>query len=56
MTKPHRRDQTRKPRAMSVPNPTYAREMQELRRSNAAGAHKTPKSYSRRPKHFKGWE
>ena len=28
----------------------------ELRRSNAAGTHKTAKSYTRKTKHKKGWE
>lgn len=38
-------------------NVEYMRGMQELRRSNASGTHKTEKDYRRKPKHVnKGWE
>lgn len=46
----------KRPQAPKVGNRAYIDAMMGLRRSNAAGAHKTPKSYSRKPKHFKGWE
>lgn len=32
------------------------RGMQELRRSNASGTHKSKKAYVRKPKHGKNWE
>jgi hypothetical protein len=37
-------------------NVEYMRGMQELRRGNAAGSHKSKRDYRRKPKHFKGWE
>ena len=37
-------------------NTRYMEGMQELRRSNAAGAHRSATDYRRKPKHFKGWE
>lgn len=44
-----------KPKA--VGNEAYMRGIQELRRSNAAGTHKSLKDYRRKPKHAgKGWE
>jgi hypothetical protein len=46
----------RKPQTPKVRNEDYMRGMQELRRSNAAGSHKSVKDYRRKPKHFKGWE
>lgn len=49
-----RRPQTRKPAKSG--NTRYMEGMQELRRSNAAGIHRSPKDYRRKPKHFKGWE
>lgn len=48
-----RKPQTPKPR---TGNTEYMKGMQELRRSNAAGTHRSPKDYQRKPKHFKGWE
>lgn len=51
MAKSNRRPQTPK-----VGNRAMAMAMQELRRSNAAGIHKSEKDYRRKPKHFKGWE
>ena len=42
--------------APKVRNEQYMRDMQELRRSNAAGAHKNKAAYSRKQKHRKGWE
>ena len=51
----NRRAQTRKPAKSG--NTPYMEGMQELRRSNAAGPHKTEKDYRRKPKHVnKGWE
>lgn len=46
----------RRLQAQKVANTEYMRGMQELRRSNAAGTHKSVKDYRRKPKHFKGWE
>jgi hypothetical protein len=38
-------------------NEEYMKGMQELRRSNAAGSHKSAKDYRRKPKHVnKGWD
>lgn len=34
----------------------YVREIQELRRSGAAGPHRAATDYRRKPKHFKGWD
>lgn len=42
--------------APKVRNENYMRGMQELRRSNAAQPHKSKKAYTRKPKHFKGWD
>lgn len=42
-----------KPKA--VRNEPYMRAMQELRKSNAAGTHKSKKSYKRKGK-YGGWE
>lgn len=50
----NRRPQASKPAKSG--NTEYMRGMQELRRSNAAGTHKSSKDYRRKPKHFKGWE
>lgn len=50
----NRRPQASKPAKSG--NTEYMRGMQELRRSNAAGTHKSAKDYRRKPKHFKGWE
>lgn len=41
------KDRTRTPR-----NQRYAEGMQELRRSNAAGTHRSARDYERRPKHM----
>lgn len=47
----------KRPQAQKVRNEEYMRGMQELRRSNAAGTHKTAKDYRRKPKHAgRGWE
>lgn len=47
----------RRPQAAKVRNESYMRGMQELRRGNAAGSHRTAKDYRRKPKHAgKGWE
>lgn len=46
----------KRPQAPKVRNEAYMRGMQELRRSNAAGTHKNKKAYTRKPKHFKGWD
>ena len=51
----NRRPQTRK-HAKSGNTP-YMEGMQEIRRSNAAGPHKSANDYRRRPKHRgRGWE
>lgn len=47
---------TKRQQAPKGRNIEYAKAMQELRRSSAAGIHKSKKAYSRKPKHFKGWE
>lgn len=47
----------RRPQTPKVGNEGYMRGMQELRSSNAAGAHRTAKDYRRKPKHMgRGWE
>lgn len=50
----NRRAQTSKPAKSG--NTPYMEAMQGKRSSNAAGVHKSKKAYSRKPKHFKGWE
>lgn len=51
----NRRKQSSKPAKSG--NERYMEGMQELRRSNAAGSHRSAKDYRRRPKHRgKGWE
>jgi len=50
------KNKNRRAQAPKVRNEAYAKAMQELRRSNAAGSHKSVKDYRRKPKHFKGWE
>lgn len=45
-----------RPQAPKAPNESYMRGMQEIRRSNAAGTHRSASDYRRKPKHFKGWE
>lgn len=51
----NRRPQVHKPAKSG--NSKYMEGMQELRRSNAAGPHRSDKDYRRRPKHMgKGWE
>ncbi len=51
----NRRAQSSKPAKSG--NTEYMYGMQELRRSNAAGSHKTAKDYRRKPKHVgRGWE
>ena len=52
----NRRVQTPKPKGFGE-NKAYMEGMQELRRSNAAGTHKSVKDYRRKPKHAgRGWE
>lgn len=47
----------KRPQAQKSRNEAYMRGMQELRRSNAAGSHKSVKDYRRKPKHpGRGWE
>lgn len=47
----------RRPQAPKVGNTEYMRGMQELRRSNASGVHKSANDYRRKPKHVnKGWD
>lgn len=49
--------QNRRPQTPKVGNEGYMRGMQEIRRSNAAGTHKSIADYRRKPKHAKkGWE
>ena len=51
----NRRPQTSKPAKSG--NSRYVEGMQELRRSNAAGMHRSAADYRRKPKHAKkGWE
>lgn len=51
----NRRPQTSKPAKSG--NTRYMEGMQELRRSNAAGSHKSAKDYRRKPKHInRGWD
>lgn len=51
----NRRQQASKPAKSG--NTAYMQGMQELRRSNAAGTHRSAKDYRRKPKHAgKGWE
>jgi len=55
--KKNRKPQAKKPSSMGVGNTEYMRGMQELRRSSAAGSHKSAKDYRRKPKHRnKGWD
>lgn len=53
MSKHRKRPQASKPAKSG--NTKYMEGMQELRRSNAAGIHKSEKDYRRKPKHG-GWE
>lgn len=51
----NRRSQASKPAKSG--NQRYMEGMQELRRSNAAGTHRSAKDYRRKPKHTgRGWE
>lgn len=54
--KTNRRPQTRKPAKSG--NTPYMEGMQDLRRSNAAGPHRSASDYRRKPKHAKrnGWD
>lgn len=48
---------SKRPQAPKGRNLPYAKAMQELRRSNAAGRHRSATDYRRKPKHpGKGWE
>ncbi len=52
--KTNRRPQTSKPAKSG--NTPYMEGMQEIRRSNAAGPHRSAADFRRRPKHMKkGW-
>lgn len=52
--KTNRRPQTSKPAKSG--NTPYMEGMQELRRSNAAGPHRSANDYRRKPKHTgRGW-
>lgn len=47
----------KRPQAQKARNENYMRGMQELRRSNAAGTHRSAKDYRRKPKHVnRGWD
>lgn len=46
----------RKPQAQKGRNEGYMRGMQELRRSSAAGPHKSGKDYKRKDKYGRVWE
>lgn len=46
---------TKRPQTPKSRNREYAAGMQELRRSNAAGAHKTEKDYRRKGKYGNNW-
>lgn len=51
----NRRSQNSKPAKSG--NSKYMEGMQEIRRSNAAGAHKSAKDFRRKPKHVnRGWD
>lgn len=51
----NRRSQNSKP--AKGKNHEYMAGMQELRRSNAAGTHRSAKDYRRKPKHVnRGWD
>jgi hypothetical protein len=54
------KNKNRRAQASKAPksgNTAYMEGMQELRRSNAAGTHKSAKDYRRKPKHVsRGWE
>ena len=45
----------KRPQAQKARNEQLMRAMQEKRFGNAAGTHKSKKAYTRKPKHFKGW-
>lgn len=55
MSKSNRR-RGQRPKGKGLSDERYVREIQELRRSGAAGPHRTATDYRRKPKHFKGWE
>lgn len=50
------KNKNRRPQTPKVGNTAYMRGMQELRRSNASGPHKSKKAYVRKDKYGKGWE
>lgn len=51
------KSKNRRPQTPKNTDSKYVREIQELRRSNAAGIHRTPKNYTRKVKHKnKGWD
>jgi hypothetical protein len=54
MSKRTKRPQSPKPAKSG--NVKYVEAMQGKRFSNAAGPHRLATSYTRKPKHFKGWE
>lgn len=46
---------TKRPQAQKTKIDAIGRAEVDRARSNAAGPHKNPKAYNRKPKHFKGW-
>jgi len=51
------KSKNRRPQTPKGRNIEYAKGMQELRRSSAAGIHRSERDYRRKPKHpGKGWE
>jgi hypothetical protein len=51
------KNKNRRPQTPKARNIEYMKGMQELRKSNAAGPHKTATDYRRKPKHpGRGWE
>ncbi len=51
------RNKRRTAQKPKVSDERYVREIQELRRSGAAGPHRTATDYKRKPKHpGKGWQ
>jgi hypothetical protein len=51
------KNKNRRPQTPKVGNPAMNKAFQELRRSNAAGPHRSATDYRRKPKHSKkGWD
>ena len=52
----NKKNKNRRAQTPKVGNEAYMRGMQELRRSNASGLHRSKKSYTRKTKHRNDWE